>query len=209
MSGFWQRLMGNTVADPPKVGTMLKKQELDHLFDLARTRFTGQGTIVDLGTWLGGSTVALCDGLKMNTDPRVKGHKLHAFDLFVLNAWLKKAYPLPELAAIPEGGSFLPVFEQNLAPWSDLLETHAGDLTVFEWTHGPVELVHVDIMKTWSLANAVLRLFFQELIPGVSIVLHQDFVHYNTVWIHLLMYRLKDHFEPIGQVPGTTTVEFR
>ncbi len=198
-----------SVADWRAVRSMLTPAERDHLFHATRDRFTGQGAILDLGTWLGGSTAALAAGLKENRDQRAKSQKVHAFDLFELNSYLKQAYPYPELADIPAGGSFLHVFQRNLAPWAVQVETHPGDFTKYDEPLGPVELVHVDIMKNWALTNAVLRKFFRDLIPGVSMVLHQDFVHYNTVWIHLVMYRLRDHFEAVAHVPGSTTVEFK
>ena len=69
--------------------------------------------------------------------------------------------------------------------------------------------MHVDIMKTWGPANAVLHKFFPDLVPGVSWIVHQDFVHYNTVWIHLLMYRFREHFDTVHHIAGSTAVEFR
>lgn len=207
---FLSRLLGRTeTADWRNVRSMLTPAERDHLFHAARDRFTGAGAILDLGTWLGGSTAALAAGLASNPDRRARGQRVHAFDLFELNSYLKEHYPYPELASIPVGASFLPAFERNIAPWAAHVEAHAGDFTRFEQPLGPVELVHVDIMKNWALTNAVLRKFFRDLIPGVSMVLHQDFVHYNTVWIHLVMYRLRAHFEPVAHVPGSTTVEFK
>ncbi len=191
------------------VRSMLTTAERDHLFHTARDRFSGQGAILDLGTWLGGSTAALAAGLKENNNDRIRSQKVHAFDLFELNSYLKETYPYPELADVPAGASFLHVFQRNLAPWAAQVETHAGDFTKDDQPLGPVELVHVDIMKNWPLTNAVLRKFFRDLIPGVSLVLHQDFVHYNTVWIHLVMYRLRDHFEAGAHVAGSTTVEFK
>ncbi len=205
-----RKLFGPTASpDWRTVRSMLTAAEREHLFHAARDRFTGQGAILDLGTWLGGSTAALAAGLKENRNTRVKDQKVHAFDLFELNSYLKQTYPYPELDGIPAGGSFLPVFERNLAPWAQQVQTHPGDFTRNEHPLGPVELVHVDIMKNWALTNAVLRKFFRDLIPGVSMVLHQDFVHFNTVWIHLVMYRLREHFEATTHVTGSTTVEFK
>lgn len=199
----------STATDWRSVRSMLTPAERDHLFLAARDRFTGQGAILDLGTWLGGSTAALAAGLNENRDQRARVQKVHAFDLFELNSYLKEAYPYPELADVPAGASFLHVFQRNLSPWAAHVETHPGDFTKYDQPLGPVELVHVDIMKNWALTNAVLRKFFRDLIPGVSMVLHQDFVHFNTVWIHLVMYRLRDHFDAISHVPGSTTVEFK
>lgn len=209
---FLSRLLGNHA--PPSaewraVRSMITPAEREHLYEAAAKRYTGTGAIIDLGTWLGGSTAAMAAGLAANRSPEARRQQVHAFDRFEMNAYMKKTYSYPELADIPVGGSFLQVFERNMAPWASRIVAHPGDLTAYKWTGGPIELMHVDIMKNWALTNAVLRTFFTELIPGRSIILHQDYVHYNTVWIHLVMYRLRDHFEPLGQVPGSTTFEFR
>lgn len=187
---------------------MITPQEKDHLFTTARDRFTGEGAIMDLGTWLGGSTAALAAGLAANR--KAGRHKVHAYDLFKVNAWMKENYRhFPEFASIPVDGSFLPVFERNLKPWSDRVAVHAGDLADHPWTDGPIEVAHIDIMKNWALTHTVLRTIFRNLIPGRSIIVHQDFVHFNTVWIHLVMYRLRAYFEAVAQVPGSTSYEFR
>ena len=191
------------------VHTMLKPAELNALYHAAKDDFNGEGAAVDLGTWLGGSTVAMLEGLSRNNQPHAAAQVVHAYDKFELNAYLKSHYPMPELEAIPAGGSFLPVFEAQVAPWKLQVRTYAGDLNAIGWRGGPIELLHVDIMKTWPLANSVVKFFFAELIPGRSLIFHQDFVHFNTVWIHLLMHRFRDHFELVRHIPGTTTAVFR
>lgn len=47
------RLAGHPVADWRTVRSMLLPSERDHLFQAARDRYTGAGTILDRGTWLG------------------------------------------------------------------------------------------------------------------------------------------------------------
>lgn len=211
MKNVFSGLFGRTAeaASWAHVPTMLKPAELDALHTAARDEVNGAGAIVDLGTWLGGSTVALLSGLERNTHTQAATSVVHAYDKFELNPYLKEHYPLPALKDIPVGGSFLPVFERNVAPWATRLRVHAGDLNAHGWQGGPIELLHVDIMKTWPLANAVVRHFFGSLIPGRSLVFHQDFVHHHTVWIHLLMHRMRACFEPVRHISGTSTMIFR
>ncbi len=64
-------------------------------------------------------------------------------------------------------------------------------------------------MKTWELANTIIHDFFPALIPGRSIVVHQDFCHHYTYWIHLTMYRLRDYFEPIYDIPFSASLVYR
>lgn len=209
--GSIKRLFGQPSNKPDWSGlrTMLTLSELDALYLAAKDEFTGEGAIVDLGTWLGGSTMALLEGSARNAHPKATAQTVHAFDKFELNAFLKEHYRYPELKDIPVGGSFLPVFNHQMRKWSSRLRTYPGDLTLIGWKDGPIELLHVDIMKTWALANAVVQDFFPHLIPGRSLIFHQDFVHYNTVWIHVLMHRFREHFETVRHIPNTTTVIFR
>lgn len=56
-------------------------------------------------------------------------------------------------------------------------------------------------MKSFELANSVVRNFFPALKPNLSRIHHHDFVHYYAPWIHLLMYRFRRYFEPLIYVP--------
>ncbi len=64
-------------------------------------------------------------------------------------------------------------------------------------------------MKGWDLANAIVRDFYPSLLPGRSLVFHQDFAHYFTPWIHLLQWKFRDHFEFEYEVPRSQSVVFR
>jgi hypothetical protein len=46
------------------------------------------------------------------------------------------------------------------------------------------------------------------LLPGALLV-HQDFAHAFTPWIHLLQYRLRACFEPVADIPGSCSLVFR
>ena len=64
-------------------------------------------------------------------------------------------------------------------------------------------------MKSWDLANSVLREFYPSLLPGVSHIIHQDFAHLYTPWIHLTHFRLREYFVPMYEVPMSGSVVFR
>jgi hypothetical protein len=46
------------------------------------------------------------------------------------------------------------------------------------------------------------------LLPG-SLVVHQDFAHAHTPWVHLVQYRLRGSFEPVLDVPNSCSLVFR
>lgn len=190
------------------IPTMLHPNELRNLQQRA-ARVQGYGQVVDLGTWLGGSTSALASGLAKATKAVDAGVRVHAFDQFLVDEFSKRNKKIPQIQSLEIGDSFLPVFRQHLSKWSSLVEIHEGDAGSKKWTHGPIELMHIDVMKSWELAEHVHAEFFPALIPGKSVIIHQDYAHYWTAWIHPLMFRLRDHFEPLGLVEDSTSFMFR
>jgi len=178
--------------------------------DYAAWTYTGQGALVDLGCWLGSTTIPLAAGLAENRHPGTRRRRVQAFDQFVWEEWMEPFVQGTSLEGrFAPGDSFREEFEQRCIPWRDRIDVCPGDLTRFEWTSGPIEFLLIDAMKSWPLANAIARTFLPHLIPGVSLVVHQDFSHYYTSWIHLQMYRLRDYFEPVADVEGSCSLVFR
>src|SRR5690348_3596642 len=93
--------MGNTIAEirrkiwladrphTPPVVTMLSIQERRLLHYLARRHFSDRGAIIDAGCFLGGSTVALAEGLRQWTarTSTAPSHPIQTYDLFAAEAW--------------------------------------------------------------------------------------------------------------------------
>ncbi len=178
--------------------------------DYAAWTYTGQGALVDLGCWLGSTTIPLADGLAENRHPGTRRRRVLAFDQFVWEEWMEPfVQGTPVAGRFAPGDSFREEFERRCVPWRDRIEVCPRDLTCFEWTGGPIEFLLIDAMKSWPLANAIARTFFPHLIPGVSLVVHQDFAHYYTSWIHLQTYRLRDYFQPVTDVEGSCSLVFR
>ena len=68
---------------------MLVPDELRLLNYLADEYYTGEGAIVDAGCFLGGSTVALADGLRRNLLRRQRTEEklIHSYDRFEIEAY--------------------------------------------------------------------------------------------------------------------------
>lgn len=169
---------------------MTTRQEQQLYTELASS-ITGEGCIVDLGTWMGSTTEALARGL-------TKPVKIHAYDRYIWATWMDRTYP----GHYKAGDSFLEEYKERIYPWRDRIEIHPGDLCQQTWTGQPIELLLVDAMKSLELANAIKREFYPALIPGGYLV-HQDFFHYYTAWIHPMQYRLREYFEPLYSVKTT------
>ncbi len=199
------------VPDPTEFG-MTVKTEQRFCRHYARDRFTGVGEIVDLGCWLGATTISFSKGLRKNLQipQESKQKRIHSFDLFQWHHTMDHNVKGTELEGVfKPGDSFVSEFEKRTDRWKQHFNVFAGDLNGHTWSGRPIELLFVDAMKAPDTAEAILRKFYPHLIPGVSLVAHQDFAHFFTGWIHLLQYRLRDYFEVDSEVKRSCTVVFK
>jgi hypothetical protein len=188
----------------PAVG-MTTPNEQAYFDWYARQLYTGRGAIVDLGCWLGSTTIPLARGLQGN---RTTSGVVHAYDQFIWEPWMAETSAGAALRPRPhERESFQGAFEQLTAPWSGLIVSHAADLSDERWDGGPIEFLLVDAMKSWALSDAIVQNFFPSMLPG-GFILHQDFSHYYTPWVHLVSHRLRDCLRPAYDVPRSASTVF-
>jgi hypothetical protein len=187
---------------------MIVEQECDWFRTYAADIYSGAGAIVDLGCFVGSTTISLAQGLRSNR--AAKTSKIHAYDNFLWEDWMQRWWEAQGLAPPElEDDSFLSEFLKRTSPWKDQIIVHREDLAVSRWDDGPIEFLLVDAMKSSELAQSITRNFFRFLIPGKSHVAHQDFAHWLTSWIHLLQFRLRDSFAVAADIPMSGTVVFR
>lgn len=172
--------------------------------------YTGAGEIVDLGCWLGSTTIPLIEGLLANKAFDRTKRKIYAYDLFIWGDWMNMKGSYLD-GKYKEGDSFVDEYRAVIRPYADMVDVNAGDLCHLGWKGKPrpIEFLLIDAMKSWDLANAIVRDFFPFLIPGKSHVLHQDFSHFYTPWIHLLTYRFREHFELVEDAASGGSTLFR
>jgi ubiquinone/menaquinone biosynthesis C-methylase UbiE len=205
-SGVWHRR--SVPAACARVPTMLIPDELRLLSYLADADYTGAGAIIDAGCFLGGSTVALADGLRRNLRRRGRPAEklIHSYDRFEVEDWTRGTY-FPR--STPAGESFRPLFDRNIASCADLVEVHAGDVQAEGWSGGPIELLFIDVAKHWEVCDHVTWTFFPHLIPGRSVVIQQDYLYHHWVaWLHVTMEYYADYFRYVCDT-GVNSVVFR
>ena len=142
-------------AAPPEVlsvPTMLSDRERALLYWLARYYFSGAGWIVDAGSFLGGSTVALACGL---IDQGILANRLPiaSYDRFIVEPYTLARFgayfPIPEV-----GRSFRPAFDRNVAKFGKV-EVQEGDVSALGWSGEPIEILFLDLVKTWRVHEVV------------------------------------------------------
>ena len=182
-------------ASSANVPTMLIADELRLLHYLAEECYTGEGCIVDAGCFLGGSTVALADGLRRNLRRRrcTEEKLIHSYDRFEIEEW---TLPLYFSESDKAGESFRPLFDRNTVQFANLVEVHTGDIRSVQWQGGLIEILFLDIAKHWTTCDWITWQFFPHLIPGKSVVVQQDYLynHWNA-WLHVTMEFYSDYFE--------------
>lgn len=181
---------------------MVSPAEMTFFSESAARYFGKEGAIVDLGCWLGSTSIALARGiLSHGAKADHSNEKVLGFDLFQWESWMPAHIPS---CRYEPGDTFLPeaqrVVREHGGGKIELIQT---DLGQYEWSGGPIKILLVDAMKNEELAIRIPRNFFPSLIPG-SLLIHQDFKHYYTSWIHVLQYQLREYFRFYRSVPSGT-----
>lgn len=164
-----------------------------------------QGSIVELGAWLGASTAYIAAAIRDSGGDT----KVHVFDKFQSKAGHERKvqafYKKQGTTAIPLGPS-LEQFRSNLGELVRHVRIHKGLIEQMEWDDSPISLLITDAPKRVPAISAVLTRLRKAIRPG-TIMAWQDFCHFPSYEIPACLYRLRDHLELVeAVVPGTTLV---
>jgi hypothetical protein len=187
---------------------MTTSEEQTYFRRYAEDDYSGSGEIVDLGCWLGSTTIPLAQGLRKNLNISTVRKRIHAYDLFVWYKWMDP-YMYGCRQQYSPGDSYLQEYRARTKNYSDLIKIYPGDLQHIGWIGEPIEFLLVDAMKSWDTAAYIVENCYPHLLPGKSVLLHQDFKDYYTSWIHLIQYRLREYFTFEMDIPNSGSVVFR
>ena len=189
-SGDWKKKALEGDERIRKVPTMLNNYELKLLSILANEIYTGEGEIVELGAFLGGSTSYLAHGLDQNKN--ANGHKIKSYDLFEATTHQRQNV-FPRFGVHTKEDDLLPLVKSHLGDYTKYVDFNKGNLLEAKITNDLVEILFVDIMKSGEICDFVLKNFFTKLITKKSVVLLQDYYFKKTgIWHQILFYRLKE-----------------
>jgi hypothetical protein len=177
-------------SDAVGIPTMLSKDERRLLYGLAREYASGDGAIVDAGCFLGGSTAALLAGLR-DRPHCWAGPPLESYDLFRVEAFTVPKFFVND-RKIRVGDSFRSRYDTHVARFDLPHVVHEGDVIEIGWSGGPIDVLFLDVLKSWEINDAVLRDFFPSLVPGRSVVVHQDYGWGDNPWIHVTVELMRD-----------------
>jgi hypothetical protein len=193
------RSLARADAEINPIPSMMHADEARHLYWLAAHQYRGDGKIVDLGPLAGGSAHALAAGLADNPHVDRPRRQIHSCDYW---EFTEDIYPYFPGHTLRPGQNLQPLFEANLGSLLPFVAPHKGDLCSCPWRGGAIEILFVDAAKTPETMSYIARHLFPQLIPGHSVVVHQDYVSATCPWIHLAMEYLRDSWEPVDSPEG-------
>lgn len=183
--------------------SMLTDDERQFLYWCTAHYYENKGEIVELGPFVGGSSVAFAAGLRDAW--RGSGRRIKVYDRFESDDFMEKFYFVPNgLKTINK--SFRHIYDAQTAAYGDVLEIHSGDVVQEHWSGAPIEILFIDIAKNWRVNDHVNRTFLPHLMPGKSLVIQQDLYHQYEYWTIITMELLADYFEYVGFVKWNSAV---
>lgn len=190
--------------------SMMSVPEKQFLFGLASRHYAGKGIIVDAGIFLGASTRCFGEGVRSN--PRQEEilrkwpRPIVSYERAIVNPNMPlffRKHGLTFSAAQDE--SFESELRRNIAPVKDLVDLRIGDFMDATDLGCPVEVLFLDILKAPGLSLRAFRLFYSKLIPGRSLVVHQDYFFEELPWIKTHHEALAAYFDFVGEI-GSSAV---
>lgn len=198
----WRRVADEDFGAAAAVPTMLSKPERKLYLWLAEYWAEGDGAIVDLGCFAGGSTAYLAEGVRRSA----RKQAVHAYDKFRASAGIKTRFLYPRGVEPFDGDDIEPLARQLLSPWSKIINLHPGRIEQKTWDGGTIELLVVDAAKSVAVLDRIADTFYRHLIPGQSLIVHQDILHWKVPWIAYQMQQMQDCFEPVGHCAPDTLI---
>ena len=189
------------------------------LFDYFQHRWPGEGTVVEIGPFLGGTTRAMAWGMTCN--PRLApGAALHTFDRFdeyYSSEQLRRTIePLVRSGVFTKDhaddlcqvANFERLFQAIHSPhdYARLVQLHNSPLPDLPGeidtsrsldvlnTTGELTAVFVDGCKSWASTHYAMKFLLPRLRTGTPVIF-QDFGWYTCFWITSVVHALRDFLE--------------
>ncbi len=182
---------------------MISPGEGRYLYWLVSKTYAGTGAIIEVGTWLGRSTIHLVTGLR---DSGMPG-KLHSFDNFL---WAGGSDSQKSGINLKRGDSFRAYFDKNIERFRADIEVTEGNFEDYRWdSNRPIDILFLDAPKDAQSLSTCLATFGPALVPGLSMVVSQDYQHPLSYDLPLAFHRLRGKLEMVHAVESGGTVGFR
>jgi hypothetical protein len=166
-----------SMVTPPNIDipAMISQPEKNYYYWLTSNHAPGIGAVVEFGTWLGASSAYLAAGLG--------GRELHCYDHFI---WADH-YNSKSDVKLNDGDDFTDLFLSNMERHGANIVVHKTKMKGMTWEGGPIELLILDAPKQATDLARLLTVFASSLIPGQTRISIQDYQHFPSYQISILM----------------------
>lgn len=181
----------------------------------AKEYYSGKGIIVDAGALVGSTSMAFGYGLKDNKKKfQTDSSLIYVYDKFCDEADGYSAIAIRAAYNEQKTDDVIYDFEyhyrENTKSIAEFLSVHKGDITQIGYLSDKLlEILSIDVAKSPALMHYIALEFYPKLIPGHSLVLHQDYLFPYQPWLHVAQYMLEEYFERIYDSPTASTSVFR
>ena len=180
-----------------EAATMVSRTERAALEAFVAANYSGSGEIVEIGAFLGGSALAILEGMSKAGATT----KLHVYDTFRFPSNdLEPAFR--KLAPQCKGESFREVFDRNTEKHAQRIEVHEGDASKAVWPGGAIEFMHIDCSISLEFHRAVAMEFYPKLMAD-AVLAHQDHGYTRAPFIAEMMSQLEPWFKSFQQIETT------
>lgn len=166
-----------------RVPGMMGYDERMNLYETCRSELSGKGVAVEFGSFFGASSAAIQQGLRGNRldSCNTEFHVVDCFRSSLTSEFSQLALEFSRLGQVDhllteEDGwlNFYKAFLSHVDATDPKLIIHQCFLSDFVWESKPVEFLHLDMPKDWTLASSIATKIFPDLVTGAK-VLFQDF----------------------------------
>lgn len=190
---------------------MTTKDEKELLYAIGKCYFSGVGSIVEAGVFLGAATNAFASGIRDNFrfgSEIVPGKIIHSYEIGIWDSHGFDKYVNDNrilLSALGEkrysdGENYVPLLEALLHDHLDLVHFEIGDVAKLIHSDGPVEIAFYDCLKNYERDYAVFRALTKHFIPGRTIIVQQDYFYEGAIDNKLRQEYFSDYFTFLGSV---------
>ena len=210
LNGPFAALVGSMPPSCRDAPSMISVPEKQFLFGLASRYYTGKGLILDAGIFLGASTRCFGEGVRSNPQReeiiRAWQRPIVSYERAIINPNMPRFFRKHGLAlSAAPGESFESELRRLIEPVKDLVDLRIGDFMEAADFDRPVEILFLDILKSSALSLRAFHMFYSRLIPGHSLVVHQDYFFEELPWIKTHQEALANYFDFVGEI-GSSAV---
>jgi len=171
---------------------------------IASKLYTGRGSFVELGSFLGASTQAFAAGLAHNHIAPKISRVIDTYDIFRMMPNWNTSYQNNTLSEADKS-NFLPRFAENLSGYELYYRAHQTDILKvigpYDEQRG-IEILFVDLCKTEEILLHVSSKFFSKMLKG-AYYMQQDYLFPGLPFIKAFHEYFWDYFKIVHIVDSS------